>query len=95
MAAAAETPRGAGAGNLCRSASRHTQLSSCQANGGVAPSMCQPGRGVSELLSNKQQSQAQSDGCRWRSDQLDGAVSFRERLGPLGGDTKPPGGDNP
>ena len=38
--------------------------------------------------------------CRWRSDRLDGAVSFREplsqtklmqiRQGPAGGDAKPP-----
>ena len=43
--------------------------------------------------------------CRWHSDCLDGAVSVRESLGqtkvmqihqgPAGGDTKPPGGNNP
>ena len=41
--------------------------------------------------------------CRWRSDPLDGTVSFREHLGQKrvmqirqGGDTEPPpGGDNP
>ena len=39
---------------------------------------------------------------RWLSNQLDGAIIFREPLGqtkndanPPGSDTKPPGGDNP
>ena len=51
-----------------------------------------------EIINNKARHNLINAKCRWRSDRLDGAGSFREPLGqanPTGGDTKPPGGDNP
>ena len=50
-----------------------------------------------EIINNKARHNLMDAKYRWRSDWLDGAVSFREPLGqtsdenPPGGDTKPPG----
>ena len=53
-----------------------------------------------EIINNKSRHNLLDAKCRWRSNWLDGAVSFREPLGQIKvmqmvGDNKPPGGDSP
>ena len=58
--------------------------------------------GQIEIINYKARHNLMDAKYRWLSNQLDGAIIFREPLGqtkndanPPGRDTKPPGGDNP